>query len=345
MRKTSLLLAALLALSIVALPRPSSAQVAIGISVRIGPPPLPVYEQPYCPGPNYIWAPGYWAWSPDGYYWVPGTWVLAPEPGLLWTPGYWGYDDDGDDYVWHPGYWGHHVGYYGGINYGYGYFGVGYVGGEWRHGVFAYNRAVTRVNVTVVRNVYVNRTVIRNVQVNHISYNGGPHGIRVQPTRREREYEHERHFERTAMQERHDTDARRDRSFHYSNNHGRPPVAATSRPGEFHGRNRFDARPDRRDFRPREDYGNRGGQNDRNFSPNAPAHEQGRNFGSAPRENSAPSRQREMSAPRHSARSESRSHNQQRSESGQHNEGSRDRGHGNDGSDHGHDNGHGNGHR
>ena len=148
------------------------------------------------------------------------------------------------------------------------------------------------------------------------------------PTRREKEYEQERHFERTAVQERHDMDARRDRAFHYSDNHGRPPIAATSRPGEFHGRDRG-ARPDRHDFRPREDNGYRGGQNDRNFSPNTPAHEQGHNFGEASRGNPAP-HQREMSAPRNDARSESR----------QHNEGSSDRGHGHDGGDNGHDNGH-----
>ena len=63
------------------------------ISVRFGPPVLPVYAQPLCPGPGYIWTPGYWAWGPDddGYYWVPGTWVIAPQPGFLWTPGYWGF--------------------------------------------------------------------------------------------------------------------------------------------------------------------------------------------------------------------------------------------------------------
>jgi hypothetical protein len=339
MRKTSLLLAAFLALSVVALPSPSSAQVAIGISVRIGPPALPVYEQPFCPGPNYIWTPGYWAWSPDGYYWVPGTWVLAPEPGLLWTPGYWGYDDDGDDYVWHPGYWGYHVGFYGGINYGHGYFGIGYVGGEWRHGVFAYNRAVTNVNVTVVRNVYVNRTVIRDVHVNHISYNGGPHGIDARPTHREMEFGHERHFERTAEQDRHDMDARRDRGFRYSDNHGRPPVAATSRPGEFHGHDAFDARPDRHEFHPPENNGYRGGQNDRNFSPNTPAQEQGHNFGEAPRGNSAPPDHPEMNyaPPRHDSHPESQQHNEQ----------SRVHGHGHDNGDHGHggDHGHDNDHR
>ena len=61
-----------------ALSVPSAAQ--IGISVRIGPPALPVYEQPICPGDGYLWSPGYWAWSDDdGYYWVPGTWVEAPD--------------------------------------------------------------------------------------------------------------------------------------------------------------------------------------------------------------------------------------------------------------------------
>src|SRR5579884_3207961 len=53
------------------------------VSVRFGPPALPVYAQPVCPGPGYMWTPGYWAWSDDaGYYWVPGTWVVAPV-GML----------------------------------------------------------------------------------------------------------------------------------------------------------------------------------------------------------------------------------------------------------------------
>ena len=92
----------------------SSAQVAVGISVRIGPPALPVYAQPLCPGPGYFWTPGYWAWDDDdGYYWVPGTWVLAPV-GMLWTPGYWGWNDG--LYAWNGGYWGPNIGFYGGIN-------------------------------------------------------------------------------------------------------------------------------------------------------------------------------------------------------------------------------------
>ncbi|HVI76887.1 MAG TPA: YXWGXW repeat-containing protein, partial [Candidatus Acidoferrum sp.] len=97
----------------------SHAQVSVGISVRFGPPPIPVYAQPICPGPGYFWTPGYWSWSDDdGYYWVPGTWVVAPV-GMYWTPGYWGWG--GGFYSWHSGYWGPHVGFYGGINYGFGY--------------------------------------------------------------------------------------------------------------------------------------------------------------------------------------------------------------------------------
>ena len=93
---------------------PAAAQIGIGISVRIGPPALPVYEQPQCPSEGYLWTPGYWAWDDDnGYYWVPGTWVEAPEPGLLWTPGYWGWNDGA--YAWNDGYWGPQVGFYGGI--------------------------------------------------------------------------------------------------------------------------------------------------------------------------------------------------------------------------------------
>src|SRR5215475_13179531 len=100
----------------------SSAQLSVSIS--IGPPPIPVYEQPPCPDEGYIWTPGYWAYGEEGYFWVPGTWVMAPEPGYLWTPGYWGWDTG--YYHWHPGYWGTEIGFYGGINYGFGYYGRGY---------------------------------------------------------------------------------------------------------------------------------------------------------------------------------------------------------------------------
>ena len=130
----------------------ASVDVAIGISVNTPPPVLPVYAQPPIPGPGYIWTPGYWAWGPAGYYWVPGVWVMPPTVGVLWTPGYWGWS--GGAYIFHHGYWGPHIGFYGGVNYGYGYTGYGYEGGYWRNGAFAYNRAVNNITVTNVTNVY-----------------------------------------------------------------------------------------------------------------------------------------------------------------------------------------------
>ena len=118
---------------------PVAAHAAVFLSVGVAPPPIPVYTQPIAPGYGYIWTPGYWAWGDDGWYWVDGAWVYPPYEDALWTPGYWGWD--ADLYYWHPGYWGRTIGYYGGINYGFGYFGTGFYGGYWNGGHFFYNRA------------------------------------------------------------------------------------------------------------------------------------------------------------------------------------------------------------
>jgi len=233
MRKLQLLGLILLTVAMLAAPSRASAQVSVGISVHIGPPALPIYPQPICPGPGYIWTPGYWAYGPDGYYWVPGTWVIAPAVGLLWTPGYWGWG--GGVYLWHAGYWGPHVGFYGGINYGFGYVGTGYVGGYWNHGVFAYNTAVTNVNTTVIHNTYINKTVVNNVTVNNVSYNGGTGGVTAQPTAAERAAEQEHHIAPTTEQTQHEHTASTNRALLASENHGKPSIAATSRPGEFTG--------------------------------------------------------------------------------------------------------------
>ena len=190
-----------------ALPATSGAQIGIGLSVNFGPPALPVYEQPPCPSPGYLWTPGYWAYGPDGYYWVPGTWVMAPQPGFLWTPGWWGWG--GSAFIFHVGYWGPHIGFYGGINYGFGYFGHGYEGGEWRGGQFFYNRSVNNVNVTNIHNVY-NTTVINNTTVNRVSYNGGNGGLEARPTSEEQAVEHEQHIPPVAAQTRHEEAARND---------------------------------------------------------------------------------------------------------------------------------------
>jgi hypothetical protein len=225
----ALLLAVLLSLSSASL-----AQIAVGVSfnVRVAPPALPVYEQPICPGPGYLWTPGYWAWDDDaGYYWVPGTWVVAPV-GLLWTPGYWGWSNG--FYGWHGGYWGPHIGFYGGVNYGYGYGGVGFVGGEWRGGAFFYNSAVMRVDTVHITNVYVNRTVIVNNE-SHVAFNGGEGGITARPRPEEERAEHEEHRAALTAQTQHEHEASHERQNFASENHGRPAIAATARPGEFKG--------------------------------------------------------------------------------------------------------------
>jgi hypothetical protein len=216
--------------SVLSLSTTSSAQIGIGISVRIGPPALPVYAQPVAPGPGYLWTPGYWSWNDDGgYYWVPGTWVVAPV-GMLWTPGYWGFA--GGLYGWHAGYWGPHVGFYGGINYGFGYTGVGFAGGEWRGGAFFYNRAVMNVDVNI-RNVYSRTVVVNNV---HTSFNGEG-GIVARPTPQELAYGREQHMAAISTQVEHERAASQNRALFASENHGRPAITATNRPGDFSGHN------------------------------------------------------------------------------------------------------------
>jgi hypothetical protein len=210
------------------------AQAGVFISVGFAPPVLPVYVQPALPAPGYIWTPGYWAYGDAGYYWVPGVWVQPPTAGLLWTPGYWGFA--GGFYGWHAGYWGPHVGFYGGVNYGFGYGGVGFFGGEWRGGVFAYNSACANFGGVHVTNVYVDRTVIeRNtiVNVNHTSFNG-PGGIVRQPSPEERQFAGERHVEPTANQMQHQTLASQDRGQLASVNHGRPATMAAANVNQYH---------------------------------------------------------------------------------------------------------------
>jgi len=227
----------LLAVVILSFSAASFSQIAVGISVRIGPPALPVYAQPICPGPGYFWTPGYWGWNDDaGYYWVPGTWVVAPV-GMLWTPGYWGWG--GGFYAWHAGYWGPHIGFYGGINYGFGYGGVGFGGGEWRGGAFYYNRSVTNVSVTNVTNVYT-RTVV--VNENHVAFNGGEGGVAARPTQQEQAAEHEHHTAALAEQTQHEHLASQNRQNFASENHGRPAIAATAKAGDFSSRSAVSAR-------------------------------------------------------------------------------------------------------
>jgi WXXGXW repeat (2 copies) len=192
----------------------------VGVSVTIAPPELPVYEQPEIPGPGYLWTPGYWAWGDEGYYWVPGTWVLPPQEGYLWTPGYWVWEDG--IYLWRPGYWSTEVGFYGGVNYGFGYFGRGYEGGYWEHGRFRYNRACNHIGSdNRITNVY-NRTVINYVTVNHVSYNGGRGGIALRADEREAAVARTHHLDAVAAQRQQVEVARGSPELRVSANRGHP---------------------------------------------------------------------------------------------------------------------------
>jgi hypothetical protein len=211
-------------------PRPIYYAPAVEVQVREAPPPLPDYQQPACPEDGYLWTPGYWAWAGADYYWVPGTWVQPPLVGVLWTPGYWGFA--GGVYAFHAGYWGPHVGFYGGVNYGFGYTGIGFAGGAWQGNHYSYNRAVTNVNVTVVHNTY-NTTVINNVTVNKVSYNGGAGGIAAAPSAQERQFAQEKHAAPTAMQQQHTQQAAQNPALFARANGGHPTIAATPRPAAF----------------------------------------------------------------------------------------------------------------
>ena len=217
----TLLVAAAIMAPMLALPA-AQAQIGVALSINIAPPALPVYVQPPLPAPGYMWTPGYWAYGDAGYYWVPGVWVHPPSAGLLWTPGYWGFA--GGVYGWHAGYWGPHVGFYGGVNYGFGYGGVGFVGGEWRGGVFAYNSAVANFGGVHVTNVYENRTIVEQntiVNDNHVSFNGGA-ASRSHASAMEMQAANEHHFHPTANQMQHENFAAQDRAQLASVNR-RPP--------------------------------------------------------------------------------------------------------------------------
>ena len=200
MRTTVAIRSLLFSFVLLAFSHGAFAQIGVGISVNFGPPALPVYEQPICPADGYLWTPGYWAYDDDdGYYWVPGTWVEAPQVGFLWTPGYWGWG--GSAFLFHEGYWGPEVGFYGGINYGFGYGGVGYEGGRWEGGHFSYNTYVNHVNTTIIHNTY--NTTVTNVSETHVSYNGGTGGVEARPTSQQESYANEHHVGPVAAQTQH----------------------------------------------------------------------------------------------------------------------------------------------
>lgn len=241
MRRLGVLISILFSLAILGLPAAATAQV-ICISNNSPPPELPAYEQPPIPAPGYMWTPGYWGSGPNGYFWVPGTWVEPPSVGLLWTPGYWAWRDG--IYIWNAGYWGPHVGFYGGVNYGFGYAGAGYEGGRWNNGMFAYNRTVNNFGSVRITNVY-EKTVIVDVNAPRVSFNGGSGGTTARATPAEEAAAREQHVAAIPAQLQHERTASADRALLASENHGRPAIAATAKPGEFTGKGVVAAREEK----------------------------------------------------------------------------------------------------
>lgn len=195
-------------------------------SVAVAPPELPIYEQPSPPDEDLVWTPGYWAWSNDtnDYYWVPGAWAAAPIVGYLWTPGYWVVRRGG--FSWRPGYWGPHVGFYGGINYGHGYFGRGYVGGSWRDGRMMYNSAVTNLG-----NFHSNHIYSQPVAIGASSVRASYGSETTQPNAAEIAAAGEYHIPPTTAQLQHVHAARIDPTLRASSNSGHAFYGAPGRPG------------------------------------------------------------------------------------------------------------------
>jgi len=228
---------------------PAASYAGVFVSIGIGAPPvLPVYAQPICPAPGYIWTPGYWAYDDEaGYYWVPGAWVLAPYTGALWTPGYWGWGDGG--YLWHAGYWGPHVGFYGGVNYGFGYFGRGFEGGYWDHDRFRYNTAIMHVDHDRFRDyAYERRIDVRND--NRVSFNGGRGGVQMRPNGDEERWAREQHTAPLAAQHQNEMRASQDRAQFANVNHGRPENLARTEPASFNRNMPVNTRPAINNVRP-----------------------------------------------------------------------------------------------
>jgi WXXGXW repeat (2 copies) len=202
--------------------------------VAAAPPPLPSYQQPAIPERGYLWVPGFWAWrkSVPDYFWVPGTWVRPPQSGLLWTPPYWSQVDGG--YAYHAGYWASEVGFYGGINYGFGYTGSGYEGGRWKDGSFTYNQAVNNVSSLDSASVY-DQAVAVEENASHISYNGGARGTAARPTEQQEKLASGQHIGPTLEQQKQFELAAMDRSLYSKLNNGEPGVAATQHAGILTG--------------------------------------------------------------------------------------------------------------
>ena len=78
-------------------------EVSIGINIGAPPPPPNVvYVQPPCPGPEFVWVPGYWypVGKHNKYKWHTGYWTRPPYARAAWVPPHY------DGHLYFMGYWG-----------------------------------------------------------------------------------------------------------------------------------------------------------------------------------------------------------------------------------------------
>jgi hypothetical protein len=85
---------------------PTTSTPPASTTVVVTPPPAPAPQVeviPASPGPDYIWAPGYWSWSGVVWVWTGGCWRYPVWPGHAWVGGYW--SGHGHSHVWVRGHW------------------------------------------------------------------------------------------------------------------------------------------------------------------------------------------------------------------------------------------------
>jgi hypothetical protein len=86
------------------------------------------------------------------------------------------------------------------------------------------------VNRTIIHNVYDSTVTNQRASSNRVSFNGGPHGVNARPISSQLSAARQRHVPMTSEQLQHQRAARTNGAMLASLNHGRPDVAASTRP-------------------------------------------------------------------------------------------------------------------
>jgi hypothetical protein len=113
---------------------------------------------------------------------------------------------------------------------------------------------MNNVNVTEVHNVYNTTVVNNNTNVTRASYNGGNGGVNARASSQEEAAMRERHVAATSAQNLQVQEARSNPQLKASENHGKPPIAATPKSGAFNDHAAVPAREGGRYIPPAENH-------------------------------------------------------------------------------------------